>query len=87
MKFAAQNQVPFLGTGGGHGYTTSMRVIENGIQIDLGNFDAVMVNTSTNTVTVGGGAHFGNVTGPLAAAGRELRTYRPLPPLLLPPRT
>lgn len=75
MQYARQNNVPFLGTGGGHGYTTSLASIQNGIEIDLGHFNSVAINGSANTITVGGSVHFHNITGPLYAAGKEFRKY------------
>lgn len=63
----------FLATGSGHGYTTTLDSVENGIEIDLSNFNQIDIDVSTNTVTLGGGLHFGEITGPLYDAGKELR--------------
>ena len=45
----------------------------NGIDIDLGNFDTVKVDANSSTVTVGGSVKFGNITGPVYDAGKEIR--------------
>ena len=76
MKYAATNSIPFLGTGGGHAYTTTVGSVQNGIDMDLGNFYEVEIDAEANTMTVGANVHFANVTAPLYAAGREFRKHR-----------
>ena len=70
--------MPFLATGGGHGYTWSLGQLQNAIQIDLGNFQTVEIDTAANTMTVGGAVRIGNVTHDLLAVGKEFRKSSPL---------
>jgi len=65
--------VSFLATGGGHGYTWSLGRLQNGIQLDLSNFQTIDVDTAANTMTIGGGVRTENVTQDLAAMGKEFR--------------
>ena len=74
VQFAHDYHVPFLATGGGHGYTWSLKKIQNGIQLDLGNFKKIEINTEENTMTVGGAVRLGDVTEALQAVNREFRT-------------
>lgn len=71
MRFARKYNIPFLATGGGHGYTWSLSKIQNGIQLDLGNFKKIEVDTKENTMTVGGAVVLGDVTAALEAVNRE----------------
>jgi len=74
IKYAAKNSIAFMGTGGGHGYTTTTSAVKNGINIDLGAFDSVSINKAASTMTIGGAVTFGDVLGPVFAAGKEIRT-------------
>ncbi|KAK8117063.1 polyketide synthase protein [Apiospora kogelbergensis] len=67
ISYASQNHVPFMGTGGGHGYTSTTARLQNGIDIDLGAFRQVNVSAAENTVTIGGmvGVTLGGGVGPL----------------------
>ncbi|OCK73149.1 Glucooligosaccharide oxidase [Lepidopterella palustris CBS 459.81] len=70
IKYAAQNNVSFLATGGGHGYSGSLGALHDGIELVMGNFKSVEVDTAKNLMTVGGSARFRDVTGPCYAAGK-----------------
>lgn len=74
IAYAYKNGIPFLGTGGGHGYSATLGTVENGIEIDLGHFNTFSIDSNANTITVGGSVHFANITGPLYDAGKEWRT-------------
>ncbi|KAI9725824.1 MAG: hypothetical protein M1828_002453 [Chrysothrix sp. TS-e1954] len=71
VKYASQNQIPFLATGGGHGYISTIDSVQDGIDLDLGNFKEVSVNASANLLTVGGAAKFGSVVEALQVLGKE----------------
>lgn len=73
VQYASANDIPFLGTGGGHGYTTTLGSLRNGISIDLGLFRDVSIDATGNTMTIGGSVRFGDIFGPLYAAGKEIR--------------
>lgn len=66
-----------MGTGGGHGYTTTTSALKNGINIDLGAFDRVSIDKAASTMTIGGAVTFGDVLDPVFAAGKEIRTLSP----------
>jgi hypothetical protein len=74
IEYAAEHNVSVLGTGGGHGFTTTTSAVQGGIDIDLGFFNGVEVDASNNLVTVGGAVTFNDVLDPLYAAGKEMPT-------------
>ena len=65
-----------MGTGGGHGLSTTLKTLQNGIEIDLSGFKKPVINAAANTMVVGGGTIFGDVIDPLFEAKKEIRTYR-----------
>lgn len=73
IKYAGEQGVPFLATGGGNGYTNTTSAIRGGIGIDLGFFRDVDVDAAHNRVKVGGGVIFNDIFEPLQAAGKEIR--------------
>lgn len=73
IRYASNNSIPFLGTGGGHGYTTTTSALKDRINIDLGNFKQVSVDPTASTVTIGGAVTFGEVLDPVYKAGKEIR--------------
>lgn len=73
ISFAANTSIPFLSTGGGHGFSTTLDRLHNGIALDLGNFNHVSVDTDANTMTIGAAVRFRDVVGPLGKAKKELR--------------
>lgn len=75
IKYALENDVAFMGTGGGHGYTTTTSSLENGVNVDLGAFDSISIDTSASTMTIGGAVTFGDILDPVHAAGKEIRPY------------
>lgn len=77
IKYAQQNGIAFMGTGGGHGYTVTTGAIKNGINIDLSGFDSVTVDKAASKMTIGGAVTFGEVFDPVFAAGKEIRKYDP----------
>ncbi|KAI4236998.1 MAG: hypothetical protein LQ349_002185 [Xanthoria aureola] len=74
VKLCAELDIPFLPTGGGHGYSTSFGKLKNGLSLDLGAFKQVKVDKAAKTATIGGAATFGDVFDPLYAAGFEIPT-------------
>ncbi|KAJ5932126.1 hypothetical protein N7516_006615 [Penicillium verrucosum] len=73
VKYAFKHDVPFLASGGGHGYNPSFGALQNGLKIDLGLFNGVTIDTNQNTMTIGGSVKFSQVTGPLFKAGKEIQ--------------
>ena len=72
MDYASRNRVPLLATGDGHGYISTIETVQNGIQLDLGKFKDVSINTAANLLTVGGAVKFANVIEALQGAGKEI---------------
>ncbi|CAL8579516.1 hypothetical protein XPA_005256 [Xanthoria parietina] len=72
ITYAASSSIPFLSTGGGHGFAISLGKLANGIEIDLSNFNNVSVDVRANTLTIGGAVRIRDVLGPLGRAHKEL---------------
>ncbi|EMR67042.1 putative fad binding domain containing protein [Eutypa lata UCREL1] len=83
IQYASESGIPFLGTGGGHGFTSTLGTLDDGIDIDLGFFRGVTVDAENNRMTIGGGTVFGDVYDPLYNAGKEIRPYGGLHGLIL----
>lgn len=75
VKYASKYNIPFLASGGGHGYSTSFGGLQNGLKIDLSLFNSVSIDKSASTMTIGGSVKFSQVMGPLFEAGKEIRKY------------
>jgi FAD/FMN-containing dehydrogenase len=75
VKLGRKHRIPFLATGGRHGYGTTLGGLQNGLAIDLRQLNAVRVDRSARTVTVGGGTRLEEVLGPVNAAGFEMREF------------
>ena len=73
VNLAVKNNIPFLTTGGGHGYSTSFGQLDNGLELDMGGFKSVKVDEAASTLTVGGAVTFQDVYDPLYQAGKEIR--------------
>ncbi|KAL7625213.1 hypothetical protein AAE478_004428 [Parahypoxylon ruwenzoriense] len=72
VKIAKSSNIPFLATGGRHGYGTSLGLLENGLAIDLSKFKTLNIDTATETVTIGPGVKIKELIGPVLAAGFEM---------------
>ncbi len=75
VKIATGNNIPFLATGAGHGYSTTFGGCQNGLEIDLGYFKRVEVDKEDNKLTIGGSVTFAEIVDPLYSAGKEIRTF------------
>lgn len=73
VTFASAKNISFLATGGGHGFSTTLGELRNGLEIDLRNFKQISINKDASTMIVGGGVQIGEVIGPLFNAGKEMR--------------
>ena len=73
VRFASRFNIPFLATGGGHGFATTFGALKNGLEIDLGLFTNVSVDAAASTMTIGGAVKNGDVIEPLYNAGKEIR--------------
>ncbi|KAI1752351.1 hypothetical protein F4782DRAFT_501516 [Xylaria castorea] len=73
VKIATSNGIPFLATGARHGYTTTLGNLNDGVSLDLSQFDTVDVNKTAGTLTVGGGVRISQIYDPVYEAGYELQ--------------
>lgn len=75
VRISSENNIDFMATGGGHGYTTTYKAMKNGISIQMGPAfaQAPVIDTAANTMTIGGGTRFNQTFDPLFKAGKEIR--------------
>lgn len=62
-------------TGGAHGFPTTLGLVKYGIELDMSNFNKVVVDAKANKLTIGGGVRFGDILGPMTQAKKEMREY------------
>ncbi|KAK3687416.1 hypothetical protein B0T22DRAFT_489312 [Podospora appendiculata] len=74
VAYAAQRRIPFLATGGGHGFATTFGRLKNGLEIDMSGFNNISIDATANTMTVGGAVAMGDLFTPLYNAGKEMPT-------------
>ncbi|OTB09812.1 hypothetical protein K445DRAFT_323594 [Daldinia sp. EC12] len=72
VKVARAANVPFLATGGRHGYGTSLGKLQDGLAIDLSKMKSIDIDKGAGTVTVGAGVQIGEAIRPVYEAGYEL---------------
>lgn len=65
--------MPFLATGGRHGYSTTLGDMQGGLAIDLTEMNSVSVDESAATLTIGPGVRFRDIFDPVYNAGFEIR--------------
>jgi hypothetical protein len=70
VKFAYQNDIPFLAYNGHHGATTTLGKMDYGIEIYLPELNTISIGKD-NLVTIGGGTRSKNLTDTLWAAGKQ----------------
>ncbi|KFA54577.1 hypothetical protein S40293_02227 [Stachybotrys chartarum IBT 40293] len=74
VQLAAEHEIPFLATGGRHGYSRTLTRLRNGLAIDLSSLDEVIVDAEAQTMTTGAGVIFGDIFEPLYNAGFLIQT-------------
>ncbi|KAI1459593.1 FAD-binding domain-containing protein [Annulohypoxylon moriforme] len=72
VKAARAANIPFLATGGRHGYGTTLGKLDSGLAIDLSQMNTFDVDKATGILVVGPGVKLEDVTGPVEEAGYEL---------------
>lgn len=73
VKLARASSIPFLATGGRHGYGTTLGRLDNGLAIDLSGLNTISIDAASETVTIGPGVTIGSLMGPVLEAGFEIR--------------
>ncbi|KAJ6180060.1 hypothetical protein N7519_010521 [Penicillium mononematosum] len=71
LEFMSSKNMSWLARSGGHGYSPTLQSIQDGVLVNLENFNHVKVQ-SDGTVVVGTGAYFSDLINAVGAAGREL---------------
>ncbi|QSZ36199.1 hypothetical protein DSL72_007325 [Monilinia vaccinii-corymbosi] len=74
IKLSKSLNIPFLATGGRHGYGTTLGRLKNGLSIDLSQLKSISINKNAATMTIGGGVRFRDMVDPLFAAGFQIQT-------------
>ncbi|KAF7863837.1 hypothetical protein EAF04_006802 [Stromatinia cepivora] len=74
IKASKALKIPFLATGGRHGYGTTLGRLQNGLSIDLSQLKSVSIDKKAATMTIGGGVRFKDMVDPLFAAGFQIQT-------------
>jgi fumiquinazoline A oxidase len=80
VQIASAHNIPFLATGGGHGFSLGYGSVQHAVNVDMGNFKSVNLDAEENTLTIGGAVTLSQVWDPLYLAGKELRTLSRLVP-------
>ncbi|KAM0815816.1 putative FAD-binding PCMH-type domain-containing protein [Seiridium cardinale] len=71
VKIAPKHDIPFLATVGGHGISNHLASLQDGLQIDLANFNGVEFDASSAQLTVGGAAKFSQINDILYDSGYQ----------------
>ncbi|KAK1778306.1 hypothetical protein QBC45DRAFT_328750 [Copromyces sp. CBS 386.78] len=74
VKMAKEHNIPFLATGGRHGYGTTLGNCQEGLAIDLSHFKDVKLDKQKETVTIGPGVVFADVFPVVHDAGFQIQT-------------
>ena len=67
------HNIPFLATGGRHGYTTTLGELDGGLAIDLSQLKAYSIDKATGQLTIGGATTLADFQNDLFAAGYMIR--------------
>ncbi|KAI1765666.1 hypothetical protein GGR53DRAFT_465139 [Hypoxylon sp. FL1150] len=79
LKTARTANIPFLATGGHHGYGTTLGNLRNGLAIGLRLLKSFGIDMTPSIITVGAGTLAGDSIGPVYEAGYELGKFCRLP--------
>ncbi|RYP12518.1 hypothetical protein DL765_007280 [Monosporascus sp. GIB2] len=70
LEYFTRQNIPFLTKSGGHGYSTTLRQVQDGVLINMEKFNYSRVNDDF-TATIGSGATFNDMVYAIGTAGRE----------------
>ncbi|KAL8988161.1 MAG: hypothetical protein Q9177_002723 [Variospora cf. flavescens] len=74
VRLASSRRIPFLATGGRHGYTTTLGDLQGGLAIDLSQLKSYSIDRAAGTLTVGGATTLGDFQDALYEAGYMIQT-------------
>ncbi|KAL8736007.1 MAG: hypothetical protein Q9166_000569 [cf. Caloplaca sp. 2 TL-2023] len=74
VKFANRCGLPFLAVNSGHGITTALRTIQQGVSINLRKLNKIQIAQDGNSALMGGGVNTHEVVNTLAASGKVTAT-------------
>lgn len=80
VSYAKQNGRALIVGSGRHGWGMSLKDVRDAIMVDITPLSAIVIDSATNTLTIGGGVTIGHVNKALHAAGKETRLV-PAPPV------
>ncbi|KAH7060552.1 hypothetical protein B0J12DRAFT_782609 [Macrophomina phaseolina] len=72
VAYASSRGIPFLAQSGGHGYSTTLSSIQDGIMVSLRRLSHTHYDNATAKVQVGGGIKSGDLAQAVHQYGREL---------------
>ena len=70
----------FLTTGAAHGYSGSLLTLQNGIELDMSNFNTVTVEAAENRLRIGGSVKFSDLMEQVYSNGKSIRKTAILSP-------
>lgn len=73
VRLARQHHIPFLATGGRHGFSTTLQALHQGLEIDLSQLASVEIDEINATMTIGAGVVVDDILDPIYDAGFEMR--------------
>ncbi|KAI1811582.1 hypothetical protein GGS20DRAFT_92611 [Poronia punctata] len=74
VRYASENNYPFVARAGGHGATEALSEAKNAIQIDLRSLDYVELSEDGTTAIIGGGANIRDTVSTLTALKKRAVT-------------
>ncbi|CAJ2512976.1 Uu.00g010950.m01.CDS01 [Anthostomella pinea] len=74
VRYAKENDIPFVARAGGHGATESLANAKNAIQVDLRTLNQIKLSEDGTTATIGGGATVKQVIDTLEGLGKRTVT-------------
>ncbi|KAG8164265.1 hypothetical protein KVR01_006183 [Diaporthe batatas] len=73
VQLARKHKLPFLATGGRHGFSTTLDALDQGLEIDLSQLNEVSIDSEKATLTIGAGVTIGEILDPIYEAGFEMQ--------------
>ncbi|KAL2825437.1 FAD-binding domain-containing protein [Aspergillus cavernicola] len=74
VTLATAHKIPFLATGGRHGYGSTLGKLQDGLALDLSPLNNMTIDASAGTLTVGPGVILSDIIEPVFKAGYQIQT-------------